>query len=235
MSLLLQLVMYVLLCCHIYLLNRLVRLIIGVCPLNLRTFMPCRRLRLIKPEIRIIGIDDGKFVPHSKTQVPVVGVIFRGGASIDGVISTQIAVDGLDATEKLSRMITTSAHYRQLRVIMLNGITLGGFNVVDLQTLCENTELPVIAVTGKKPDLTQVHAALQHLPASEQRWAAVVRAGELFAVATRTAKNPIYVETAGISQVQATEILKLSATRSKIPEPLRVAHLIASGINLYTT
>ncbi len=197
--------------------------------------MPLRRLRLIKPEIRIIGIDDGQFVPHSKTQVPVVGIIFRGGTSIDGVISTQITVDGLDATEKLAQMITTSAHFRQLRVIMLNGVTLGGFNVVDIQALCASTGLPVVAVTDKKPDLTQVHVALQHLPDSEGRWAAIVRAGDIFAVETRIGKNPVYVEAAGISQAQVTEVLKLSATRSRIPEPLRVAHLVASGINLYTT
>jgi endonuclease V-like protein UPF0215 family len=192
-----------------------------------------RRLRLIKPEIRIIGIDDGKFVPHSKTPVIVVGVVFRGGSQIDGVLSTKVTVDGLDATEKLAEMIQGSGHYRQLRVIMLNGVTLGGFNVVDIKALCEKTGLPVIAVTERKPDLAQVHSALQHLPSPELRWQAIVNAGELFTVVTREGKRPIYVEAAGINEVQATEILKLTATRSRIPEPLRVAHLVASGISLY--
>ena len=61
--------------------------------------------RIIKPEIRVLGIDDGKFIPRTKGSVIVVGVVFRGGYSIDGVMHTTIAIDGLDATEKFASMI----------------------------------------------------------------------------------------------------------------------------------
>jgi endonuclease V-like protein UPF0215 family len=118
---------------------------------------------------------------------------------------------------------------------MLNGITLGGFNVVDIRELNVKTGLPVIAVTSKKPNLEQVHAALKNLPRSEERWAAVMNAGELFSVTTRDGRRKIYVETAGISEPVAEQVLRLTSTRSKIPEPLRVAHLVASGISLNTT
>ena len=40
----------------------------------------------------------------------------------------------------------------------------------------------------------------------------------------------IYVETAGISIDVAEKIIALTSTRSSLPEPLRVAHLIASGV-----
>jgi uncharacterized protein len=194
-----------------------------------------RSIRMVKPEIRVIGIDDGKFVPHSKTQVTVVGVVFRGGLWLDGVLSTTITVDGLDATNKLSSMITQSPHYGQLRVIMINGITLGGFNIVDIHELNASTDLPVIAVIDRKPDLEEVQLALKRLPNNSERWAAVLNAGELFGVSTRQGKSPVYLEIAGIGKAQAEEIVKLTATRSKIPEPLRVAHLVASGISLYST
>ncbi len=197
--------------------------------------MSRRTLRVIKPEIRILGIDDGQFTPHSNEQVPVVGIVFRGGYWLDGVMSTQIMVDGFDATANIGRMIVESPHYRQLRVILLNGITFAGFNVVDIKALNTLTNLPVIAVTTKKPDLTQVHAALQHLPGCEERWKAVVNAGEIFTVVTRGGKQRIYVEITGIERNVAEEVLRLTSTRSKIPEALRVAHLVASGISLYST
>ena len=197
--------------------------------------MTPRTLRVIKPEIRVLGVDDGKFIPHSKAQVPVVGVVFRGGYWLDGVMSTQIRVDGFDATAKIGSMVTNSPHYKQLRVIMLNGITFAGFNVVDIKALNTQTNLPVIAVTSRKPDLTRVHAALKNLPNSQERWNAVVNAGEIFPVLTRGGKQRIYVEVAGVAKEIAVEILRLTATRSKIPEALRVAHLVASGISLYTT
>jgi endonuclease V-like protein UPF0215 family len=41
------------------------------------------------------------------------------------------------------------------------------------------------------------------------------------------------MEKAGISETDARKIVELTATRSIIPEPLRVAHLIASGITTF--
>lgn len=193
--------------------------------------MSPRSIRIIKPEIRVLGVDDGKFIPHSKGEVQVVGVVFRGGYWVEGIMSTHITIDGFDATSNISAMIKNSPHYKQLRVVMLNGITLGGFNVVDIKMFSEETNLPVIAVASKKPNLFQVESALQNLPNFQNRWNAVLNAGEIFPVATRRNKQ-VYVEIAGINKEKAADILRLTSTRSKVPEPLRVAHLVASGITV---
>jgi endonuclease V-like protein UPF0215 family len=190
-----------------------------------------KSFRLIKPEIRVLGVDDGAFIPHVEGQVSVIGVVFRGGYWLDGVLHTKIAVDGFDATDRITSMITGSSHYRQLRVIMLNGITFAGFNVVDVKALNAATKLPVITVTREKPDLAEIHKALQNLPRSEERWKTILSAGEPVEVSTRNAKAKIYVQTAGVSKEDAQKILRLTSTRSNIPEALRVAHLIASGIS----
>ncbi len=194
-----------------------------------------RPLRIIKPEIRVLGVDDGKFIPHSKDPVLLVGVVFRGGCWLDGIMHTTIRVDDFDATAKIAQMITTSPHYKQLRVVMLNGVTFAGFNVVDIKALNTATQLPVIAVTNKKPDLPKVQKALENLPNSKERWNAILNAGEIYPVKARSGKQTIYIETAGIPKETAQEILQLTSPRSNIPEALRVAHLIASGISLYTT
>ena len=186
---------------------------------------------VIKPEIRVLGVDDGVFTPHVESLVPVVGVVFRGGYWLDGVMHTEILVDGFDATERISNMITSSPHYEQLRVIMLNGITFAGFNVVDIKALNAMTGLPVIAVTREKPDLPLIRKALKHLPRSEERWKAVLDAGEISEVSTRKEGEKIYLHAAGVSLVDAEKIVRLTSTRSNIPEALRVAHLIASGIS----
>ena len=188
-------------------------------------------LGLVKPEIRVLGVDDGAFTPHVKAWVPVVGVVFRGGYWLDGVMCTKITVDGFDATGKISSMITNSPHYEQLRVIMLNGITFAGFNVVDINVLNAETKLPVIAVARNKPNLPEIREALTHLPESDERWRTVLNAGELKEVATRHEKEKIYVHIAGVSEEDAAKVLRLTSTRSNIPEALRVAHLIASGIS----
>ncbi len=194
--------------------------------------MTQRNFRVIKPEIHVLGVDDGRFTPHMEAQVPVIGVVFRGGYWLDGVMHTKIAVDGFDAIEKMSFMITSSIHYKQLRVIMLNGITFAGFNIVDIKALNTATKLPIITVTREKPDLADIRKALKNLPKSQERWTAILNAGETFEVPTRSGRQKIFVQTVGISNEDAQKILKLTSTRSNIPEPLRVAHLIASGISL---
>jgi endonuclease V-like protein UPF0215 family len=184
--------------------------------------------RVIKPEIRVLGIDDGKFTPHRKGTVIVVGVVFRGGYSIDGVMHTKVTIDGLDATERLALMINASPHRKQLRLVMLNGITLAGFNLVDIKKLNEATNLPVLALTHEKPDLDAIRTALKNLPDFEDRWRIILATGEIFEVKNKGTK--IYFEIAGISLNDAQKIIKLTSTRSCLPEPLRVAHLVASGV-----
>jgi endonuclease V-like protein UPF0215 family len=187
--------------------------------------------RVIKSEIRVLGVDDGAFKPHVKGQVPVIGVVFRGGFWLDGVLHTSIELDGFDATERIVSMITSSSHYRQLRVVMLNGITFAGFNIVDVNALYAATKLPVITVTREKPDFTDIQKALQNLPNSEKRWGTILSAGEPVEVSTRNTKAKVYMQTVGVSKEDAQKILRLTSTRSNIPEALRVAHLIASGIS----
>jgi uncharacterized protein len=190
-----------------------------------------RTLRVIKPEIRVLGVDDGKFTPHSKDQVHIVGVVFRGGYWIEGILHTTVTVDNFDATVRIADMVIASPHYRQLRVIMLNGITFAGFNIVDIRALNAKTKLPVIALTQKKPNLVKVRSALKNLPSSEERWKAICNAGEIIPVTAKHGKQKIYMEIAGITQETAQQIIKLTSTRSNLPEALRVAHLIASGIS----
>lgn len=194
------------------------------------TALEPKEFRVIKPEIRILGVDDGKFVPHTRGLAIVVGVVFRGGCSIDGVMHTHVEIDGFDAADQLASMINGSPHCKQLRLIMLNGITLAGFNIVDIEKLNLSTDLPVIALTGDKPDLGAVRKALDKLPRSEERWNLILKAGEIYEITCRGKK--LYMEVAGMSLSDARQIVESTATRSSFPEPLRVAHLIASGVSL---
>ena len=195
--------------------------------------MSHRRFRSIKPEIRVLGVDDGVFIPHSKGLVDVVGVVFRGGYWLDGVMRTEVEVDGLDGTEKIASMIIESPHYKQLRIIMLSGITLAGFNVVDIKELYNKTELPVIAITRDMPNMKEIEQAIERLPEKEKRWRAIQNAGEMIKVQTRKEEEPIYMQIAGIKREDAEKIVKITSTRSNIPEPLRVAHIIASGLTKF--
>jgi endonuclease V-like protein UPF0215 family len=190
-----------------------------------------KRFHSIKNEIRVLGIDDGRFVPHTKGTVEVVGVVYRGGYWFEGVMHTEITIDGLYATKKLAAMIKKSSYYGEIRVIILDGITFAGFNVVDIKELSFKVDLPVMSVVREKPNLEEIKSALNNLPDFETRWQAIENAGELLEVETRNGENHVYMQTAGFFREDAVKLLKRTSTRSNIPEALRVAHIIASGLS----
>ncbi len=180
-------------------------------------------MRKYRREIRLLGIDDGPFNKFKDRECLVVGTIYRGGNYADGILSTKVRVDGNDATEKIAKMINQSKFKSQLRCILLNGIAVAGFNVVDINELNKKTKIPVIVVARTYPRYKKIYAALKKIK-QLKKYKLIEEAGESQKV------GRIYIQMAGISLKKAKEIIKVSATRSFIPEPIRLAHLIAGGI-----
>ncbi len=186
-------------------------------------------MRSIKKEIRILGFDDAPFKLRSHEKVLVIGVVYRGGNFFDGVIKTEITGDELDATDKITEIVNKSRHREELRVLMFKGVTIGGFNIIDIKKLYEKTNLPVIIITRKKPDLEKIKKALRNFDDFERRWKFIRNAGKIYKIEIEKNKS-LYYQFIGLQRNEVEKIISLSCTRSLIPEPLRVAHMIASAM-----
>ena len=184
----------------------------------------------MKKEIRILGIDDSSFKKKQIKEILVIATVFRGDSFLDGILSTKIKVDGDDSTKKLIQMINKTKHKGQLQMIMLNGIALGGFNIIDIKQLSQKTRLPVIVLMRKYPNIKEIFQALNHLKNPKQKQLLIKKAGKIYEIKIKNKK--IYAQLSNISLQNAKKIIKISAIHSLIPEPLRIAHLIASGISL---
>ena len=117
----------------------------------------------MKKEIRIIGIDDAPFDKFKRGEVLVVATIFRGGSWLDGILSTKVRVDGSNSTSRLIEMINKCKFKPQLQAIILDGIALGGFNVIDIEKLNKKTKIPVIVVIRRMPDFKKIKETLVKL------------------------------------------------------------------------
>jgi uncharacterized protein len=176
-----------------------------------------------KNEIRVMGIDDAPHKFRSKGNVLVIGTVFRGGSWMDGVLSTKVRIDGNNATKKITDMVNKSRFKPQLQCIFLDGIAVGGFNVIDIKQLSKKTKLPVVVVIRRKPNIENIKRVLSRLNKKSkikmlEKAGSVVPAGK------------IYIQLTGLSIGRAKEILKIVCTRSHVPEAVRLAHIIASGI-----
>lgn len=183
---------------------------------------------MLKSEIRILGFDDGPFEKKDKA-VPVIGVVFRGGKFLDGILRTDVKIDGLDSTEKIVKLINASRHKEQLKVVMFDGITFGGFNILDVKKIHEKTKLPVIVINRKHPNLEDVKNALKNFKDFKKRWKIILKAGKIKECKIKNNKK-VYYQSIGLEDDETEEIIRLSSTHSYIPEVLRVAHLVATGV-----
>jgi endonuclease V-like protein UPF0215 family len=178
----------------------------------------------MKTEIRTIGFDDSPFT-RADGRVPVVGIHMRGTGQIEGVLATDVQRDGGDATTRVARCVIESG-LRGTKAILLDGASFAGFNVVDLEGLAEETRIPCIAFTKGVPDYGAIRSALRNVPDGEGKWRLIERRRT---ETLPTATSPITFSWAGdLDRVQAIEILALTTGRGLVPEPLRVAHLVAS-------
>ena len=181
-----------------------------------------------KKWIRVIGFDDGPFRHSEKGETILVGVIIRAKEYLDGVVSAKIRVDGLDVTEKIIYLVNRPKFASQIQLIILNSIAFAGFNLADIKEINKKTGKPVIAVVRKEPDGEKFRNAASKLPDFEKRLKIIDNAGEV--KKADVDGKTLYFQSAGIPDEDAVVMLKRTRKRSAIPEPVRMAHIIASGI-----
>lgn len=179
----------------------------------------------LKQLVRVLGIDDGPF-KFSDESVPIIGVVMRGGY-LEGVMRSWVKVDGDEATQAVIDMIEGSRYRQQVRILMLNGIALGGFNVVDLDEVNKKTGIPCISITREKPDYDAMDKVLRTKFDDHERRLAIVGKDDLMTV--DTGHKPLYARAHGIDEKEARSIIVRSILRGALPEPLRVAHIIATA------
>ncbi len=177
---------------------------------------------------RVFGIDDGPFSRDSDSRAPLVGVMARFDGYMEGLAVRSVAVDGTDSTETVLSMF--EAHFSsQIDYIMLDGITVAGFNVCDIVRISNETGRPVICVTRKDPDLERMAEAIRKYFTDSFERISTLTSTEVKRVVLKTG-SPLYINVAGCSKDEAVEAIERSIIRGNIPEPIRMAHMIAGAI-----
>lgn len=172
----------------------------------------------------VVGFDDGPFPRSARGDVPVVGAVFAG-RRLHGVLTARVRKDGANATRVLAGMVEGSRFAGHLQAVLLQGIALGGFNVVDLPALHRRLGLPVLVVMRRPPDFAKIREALlTRVPGGRAKWARVERAGPV------EPAGRVWVQRAGLSLEAARDLLAATTVEGDLPEPLRTAHLIAGAL-----
>lgn len=207
--------------------------------------------------MNVIGFDDGPFDREHRGDVLLVGAMCSG-TRLDGVVAGRIRRDGADAARRMVQVLRASQFGESVQAVMLQGIAVGGFNVVDIHGLAKALNVPVLVVVRRAPDMAAVRRALfsdephsrPRVPGAARKWKLIEAAGSLEALGasrrsqkreknaktggptgiTTTAPRLWIQRAGGLSLEQARKLVAATTLHGNIPEPLRLAHLIAGGV-----
>lgn len=126
------------------------------------------KLLQLNRTIRVIGFDDAPFEKKNATSVNVAGVVCAG-SRFEGMVWGTVRKDGDDATAVLCQLLKQSKFYEQVHIVLIDGLGVGGFNLLDLPELAQRLERPCVCVMRRQPDMVAIQKALENLPDTAKR------------------------------------------------------------------
>ena len=182
---------------------------------------------MIKKEIRVLGVSFAAPRHRRSGLIQVVGVVYRGSRWLEGVMRTTVPPEVRDLTPRITKMVTSSPHYPQLRVIVLDElITRSGY--ADIEALSKKTKVPVIAVARQKIPVRRLTDAPMRLP--ERTMKAL---GSLPCTRWKAGGKTFFVYSAGLGKVNLEELLEVCASKEGLPEAARVARITAFALERF--
>ncbi|MBE0517540.1 MAG: DUF99 family protein [Methanophagales archaeon] len=180
-----------------------------------------------KKGIRVLGVAESFRREHEKSVL--AGIVMRSDFIIDGVGFTYITIGGMDATEGVVHLFE-SLQRDDINVMMLNGCVISWFNIIDLHEVYNRLQIPLICVTYEESEGLEEHIA-KHFEASERdsRLEAYKRLGDRVPVRLHE-HFEVLIRSLGIDDADAGAVLKKFTAHGKVPEPLRVAKIVARAI-----
>lgn len=184
-------------------------------------------VHVTKKGIRVLGIAESFRRELEKSML--AGIVMRSDFIIDGVGFTRITVGGMDATEGVMQLVE-SLRRDDINLMMLNGCVISWFNIVDIHTLYQRLQIPLICVTYEESEGLEEHIS-RHFEAEERdlRIEAYKKLGDRVPVKLYD-HGEVLIRSLGIGEAEAAAVLKKFTAHGRVPEPLRVARIVARAL-----
>lgn len=179
-----------------------------------------------KKGVRVLGVAESFEKSDSKSVVS--GVIMRGDIRIDGFGVCFPTIGGKDSTRELLSLFAELKR-EDIRAWMLGGNVISWFNIIDIMTLHEKTDTPVICVSYHPSEGIEKYL-VEYFPDDwKERLELLKSTGERVEVQLSTGHS-LFLSTAGISVSRARRLVDKFTLDGRVPEPIRVSRTIAAGI-----
>ncbi len=182
-------------------------------------------IRLEKKGLRGLAIAES-FREADKIST-LAGIIMRRDFIIDGFVFGRTTLEGNDATESILSMYEKLGR-QDISFVLLSGLIISMYNIIDIKKLWQRIKLPIIGVTYEESDGIE-DAIKYHFPnAYEYKIIQYRKLGSRTKVSLHT-NHEIYLRIEGCEINEAKRLLDALTLQGAIPEPLRVAQLLAKA------
>jgi endonuclease V-like protein UPF0215 family len=143
---------------------------------------------------------------------------------IDGMAYGTATIEGDDATNSIISMHRSLAR-DDINCILLDGLVISMYNIIDGEQVARETGLPIIAITFE--DSRGLDDSIKHhFDDWQDKLAQYQKLGRRERVTLKTGKT-LFIRRWGVNQRKAIAILNSFTLQGSIPEPIRVAKLAA--------
>ncbi len=185
-----------------------------------------RHLHLEKQGIRGLAIAES-FSQTSKKSV-LSGIVMSTDLIIDGFVFGNSSVGGNDATDAILTM-HEKLDRQDVSFLLISGIIISLYNIVDVKRISEKVGLPVIGVTYEESSGIE-EAIKHHFPESyDSKLAEYSKLGSREKITLHTSHN-LYIQNEGCTVLEAKQLLDKMTLQGSIPEPLRISQLLANTL-----
>ena len=185
-----------------------------------------RHLHLEKQGLHGLAISES-FSQDSKKSV-LAGIVMSTDLVIDGFVLGHSTIGGDDATDSILSMYE-KLDRPDVSFLLLSGIVISLYNIVNVKRISEKIGLPVIGVTYKDSDGIE-EAIKHHFPESyETKLAEYSAIGQREKITLHTSHN-LYIRNEGCTVKEATQLLNKLTLQGAFPEPLRIAQMLANTL-----
>jgi endonuclease V-like protein UPF0215 family len=181
------------------------------------------RIHLNKKGIRVLGVAESFKLTDRWSLLG--GVVMRGDLVVDGLAFGSMSVGGDDATESLLRLFR-SLRRNDVNLMMVSGAILSLYNIVDVDLLSQRANLPVVCLTYKETSGIEASIVRRFPGEAERKLRAYRKLGPRKSIKLSSG-HTIYARSSGISDRDARSVVDMFTMQGSIPEPVRVARLLA--------
>jgi len=182
---------------------------------------------VVKSGVRALGIAES----FRDDRSTLAGVVVRASRVVDGFGFARCTVGGMDATSAITGLYD-DLDREDVQYVLLAGVALAWYNIVDLAAIAEHADRPVIAVTFESSEGLD-SAIEREFEGTERERRLVAYRALPERVPLTVNEEQVFVRAVGVDDEEAARVVAAFTPEGGRPEPVRVARQAARAADAY--